>query len=152
MTESIWLYSKCSQLINEINCLINHSALDQSQCLFTEACEQKYSSLPQKTLLLNASLGVPPLIVWLCDITASPWHTLVYFCPAACLAIRVDVAQACVSWPIKADLCLKETGAEGAAGWAEGSLHLVTSGYVSLHLVTFGYVSDWIWDVRDADY
>ena len=81
----------------------------------------------------NASSVVPPLIPWLCAITLC--HRAIqsgYLCLAAILAhkiwfstapllLSVVLAQACVSWPIRADCVfvrrgLKKTGAKTGQG------------------------------------
>ena len=93
------------------------SAFYEGSC----ACSSKFKvhtnrsfSLPQKTLLLK-HLVSRPLILLLCDITlhhhVAHLHNLClagswacnYWCSTATLLLLAMLAQACMSWPIRAD-------------------------------------------------
>ena len=77
-----------------------------------KVCTNRSSSHPQKTLLLNMSSEVPPLIPWLCDFTLRHHVTHLYKQgldgSLACnnllslgLLFIVLLCQACVCWPIR---------------------------------------------------
>ena len=91
MHVSVWRCPFILFILTETYCVFDFSFL---QCFIyvlvhvkdLESKKKISSSLPQKTMLLKRLVIVPPLILWLCDIT--PCHTFVLFMPSVGLVCK----------------------------------------------------------------